>query len=109
ATLTVTSNASNGNAVIGLSGSGSTQGLSLSPSVLQFGVQGQGLASAPQNITLANPSASPVAISSIAAGGDFTQTNNCGASLAAGTHCTVAVVFTPSATGARAGALTVAD
>jgi len=41
--------------------------------------------------------------------GDFGQTNNCGASVAAGGSCTINVTFTPTATGSRSATLTVTD
>src|SRR6185437_14099493 len=52
-----------------------------------------------------NFSASALNLASIVASGDFTQTNNCGSSLAAGTSCAILVSFLPSTT----GALTVGD
>jgi hypothetical protein len=39
---------------------------------------------------------------------DFTQTNNCGASIAVGASCTINVVFTPHATGTRTATMTIA-
>src|ERR1019366_7271598 len=41
--------------------------------------------------------------------GDFTQTNNCGASLAAGATCLVQVMFKPSAPGTRTTVLNIKD
>jgi hypothetical protein len=40
---------------------------------------------------------------------DFVQNNNCGSSLAAGAQCTVVVLFTPSAIGARTATLSILD
>src|SRR5205814_10095858 len=40
---------------------------------------------------------------------DFTQTHTCGASLAAGTSCTISVTFKPAATGSRSASVSVAD
>ncbi|MYS25337.1 coagulation factor 5/8 type domain-containing protein, partial [Streptomyces sp. SID4948] len=40
--------------------------------------------------------------------GDFSQTNTCGSSIAAGASCSVAVKFTPTASGTRTGNLTIA-
>ena len=40
---------------------------------------------------------------------DYSQTGNCGSSIAAGANCTIAVLFTPSAAGARAAALSISD
>jgi hypothetical protein len=79
------------------------------PSALNFGSQGVGTTSAPQTITISNPSNVSFNITKIAASGNFSQTNNCGASLAPGVHCTVTVSFTPTATGLASGAITVTD
>jgi len=40
---------------------------------------------------------------------DFSQTNNCGKSVAAGGHCTIKVRFTPQAKGQRSATLAVSD
>ncbi|MEY9929595.1 hypothetical protein ABH926_004235 [Catenulispora sp. GP43] len=78
-----------------------------SPGSLNFGSVATGTTSAAQTVTVSNPTGSAAAVSSIAAGGDFAQTNNCGSSIAANGSCTVNVTFTPSASGARSGSLTV--
>jgi hypothetical protein len=48
-------------------------------------------------------------ISSISASGDYSQTNNCGASVAAGSFCTINVTFTPNGPGTRNGQLIITD
>ena len=55
----------------------------LSPSTLTFATQLMGTTSSSQAITLTNSGTAALAISSIAASGDFAQTNNCGTLLAA--------------------------
>jgi Right handed beta helix region len=45
----------------------------------------------------------------IQTGGDFSQTNSCGSSLAAFATCQIQITFTPSTVGALGGALTIAD
>jgi hypothetical protein len=50
-----------------------------------------------------------VTISSIVASGDYSQVNDCPASLGAGASCTISTVFTPTATGTRYGSVTVTD
>lgn len=50
-----------------------------------------------------------IGISNIAATGDFSQTNNCPASLSAATTCEVQVSFTPTAGGERTGTITITD
>ena len=82
---------------------------SLSGSSIEFGMVTQGIASAPQPVTLTNSGNAALAISSIAAAGDFTETNNCGATLASSAACQIQLVFTPTATGVRSGTLTFVD
>lgn len=43
------------------------------------------------------------------AGGDFTLVSNCGGTVAAGARCAIPVSFTPTATGARTGTLSIVD
>ena len=88
-----------------ISSSGST--LSASPASLSFGNQNVGTTSGAQSTSIKNNGASAVSVSSIAASGDFAQTNNCGSSIAAGATCTVNATFTPTAAGSRAGSITV--
>jgi hypothetical protein len=62
----------------------------------------------PQKLRLTNMGTMPVSILNIAVTGDYSQTNTtCGASLAAGHHCDVHVVFYPTAIGPRAGELVI--
>lgn len=60
-----------------------------------------------QNFTFTNTGTAALTIAGIAVTGDFAQTNNCGASLAVNTTCTIAVAFTPSVSGVRSGMLSV--
>jgi hypothetical protein len=81
----------------------------LSPTSLTFATQIVGLKSAAQNVTLTNTGGSALAITSIAASGDFAQTNTCGSTVNPGASCTISVTFTPTASGTRTGSLTVSD
>lgn len=82
---------------------------SVSPSSMSFGDVAAGASSASQAITLANNGSGPLTIGSITATGDYSQTNNCSASLAQNSSCTVNVTFNPSVVGAIAGAITFTD
>ncbi|HLJ29777.1 MAG TPA: glycosyl hydrolase [Candidatus Angelobacter sp.] len=82
---------------------------SLSANSLTFGSQNVGTTSASQTLTLTNHGPGGLTISSVAVTGDFSQTNNCGTSLAANASCSISVSFKPTATGARTGTLTVTD
>ena len=81
--------------------------LSTSPSALSFADQALNTTSAAKAVTVSNTGNAAAAVSAIAAGGDFSQTNTCGTSIAAGASCTVNVSFRPTASGARTGSLTI--
>jgi hypothetical protein len=89
--------------------SSSTPLASLSASSLSFGNVSQSVSSSAQTVSLANPGNALLTISGITTTGDFTSTNNCGSSLAAGSSCTISVIFMPSTAGTLIGALSVAD
>src|SRR5207237_810249 len=81
----------------------------LSPASLSFTDQQVGNTSAPKVVTLSNMGTALLNITSIAASGDYAQSNTCGATLAAGANCTINVTFTPTTTGTRTGTITIAD
>lgn len=56
-----------------------------------------------------NTGTTNIAINNIAISGDFSQTNNCPATLAAATSCALTITFDPTAVGTRAGAVTITD
>jgi len=81
----------------------------LSPPSLEFGATLVGTSSTPQPVTLRNTGGGALNLSSIAASGDFSQSNNCSGSLASRTSCIITVVFTPTGKGVRSGAITITD
>lgn len=87
----------------------STPFKAVAPTALNFGSQGVGTTSATQTITISNPASVSFNITSIVASENFSQTNDCGASLAAGAHCAIAVSFSPTTTGLESGAITLSD
>ncbi len=91
------------------SNAASVAGISLSATSLTFSSQPQGGTSGAQSITLTSSGTGTLSITGITASGDFARATNCGATLAAGTNCTIAVTFTPTASGARSGALTISS
>jgi hypothetical protein len=105
---TITLLDSAGTQVIALSGTGNAPGVGLSPPSLAFGSQVIGSTSTSQTVTVSNSGTSALTIGSVTAAGDFAQTNNC-TTLAAGTNCAVQATFTPTATGARTGTITLVD
>ena len=82
-------------------------GVYTTPSTLNFGSLAVGQTSSAQSVSVLNPTNSAAAVSSIAITGPFAETNNCGSSIAAGGSCTASVTFTPTASGAQSGVLTV--
>ncbi|MBT9332641.1 kelch repeat-containing protein [Paracidobacterium acidisoli] len=86
-----------------------TPGILLAPTSLSFSAQNTGSTSAAQSVTLTNTGSTALSIASIAASGDFAETNTCKSSVAAGANCTIAVTFTPTAGGTRTGSLTITD
>lgn len=99
---------------VALNGTGvAPPGVSVSPlGPVTFGATAVGATSTAQTITLTNNGGLPLSIGSIATSGDFTiaaGSNTCGNTLAAAAACTLQVVFTPIAGGARTGSLTFTD
>jgi hypothetical protein len=111
AIVTVTDNAPNSPETTTLTGVGEGSGpaVTLSPTSLTFPTQLVGKASAPQNVTLTNTGSAVLSITSIATTGDFSQTNNCGTSVAVNASCTIAVTFTPTTINTRTGTVVVTD
>jgi hypothetical protein len=107
--LTLTDNASGGPQVVALSGTGTGPVVSLSSSALTFSAQMVGNSSSAQTITLTNTGNLSLTISSVTASGDFSQINNCGAAVSAGTNCAITVTFKPTAGGNRTGTIIVSD
>jgi hypothetical protein len=87
--------------------------VTLAPSALTFRSQTLGTASSSQSISLSNTGGGPLVLDSVDIDGsgaaDFSQTNDCPASLNAGASCSVAVSFTPNAQGPRSATLTLTD
>lgn len=80
---------------------------SLSSYSLHFAAQDVSTISPPQIVTLTNNSKTVIALSLIATGPNFAETNNCGASLAAGASCQISVTFSPLAGGSLRSVLSV--
>ncbi|GAA4623955.1 hypothetical protein GCM10023196_022260 [Actinoallomurus vinaceus] len=81
--------------------------ISISPTSVGFGSVATGSSSAAQKVTVTNSGTAAAPVGSISTSGDFSQTNDCGSSIAAGASCTVSVTFTPTAAGSRTGNLTI--
>jgi len=85
----------------------------VSISSLIFADQGVNTASSSQSITLTNSGTAALNISSSRItdtdGGYFSQSNRCGARLAAGANCSLDLTFKPSAGGTRTATLSIMD
>ena len=111
--LTVTDNATGSPQTVTLTGTGTAPAVTRSPTSLAFGNQLIGTSSAGRAITITNSGTATLTLVSIslsgANSGDFTQINTCGATLAAAANCSISVIFTPSALGARFASVIIAD
>ena len=96
-TLTITDSDSSSPQIVSLTGTGSQVLIPVYYPGLTFGKRVFGTSSAPQLITMTNTGSAPLSINHVqVVGGAFSQTNNCGISLAAGTNCVFKVKFSPS-------------
>jgi hypothetical protein len=112
ATLNINDNAAGSPQQVGLSATVINPRASFNPGSLNFGTVQVGHSST-KNVTLTNTGTTTLDITSVnvtgADTGDFTRSNACPSSLAAGTDCIISVTFTPTTTGARSADLTVVD
>jgi hypothetical protein len=109
--VTMYGNVAGGQATAALSGVGvAAAAIVLSPITVTYLGTNVGAASAAQNITISNTGGVTVTLQTPMATGDFTiSANTCGTTLASGVGCTVAVEFVPTASGTRAGSLSITD
>ena len=112
--LDILNNAHNSPQIVSLSGTGKSPGLMISRTAIAFGKVAVGTPSKTQNVTLTNKSPVPIALSSILpTGSGFSiASSTCGSTLghvAGSNSCVIGVIFTPGASGAAAGALTITD
>jgi hypothetical protein len=83
--------------------------VSVSPMKLAFRTVIIGTESATKKVTVTNRGSGTLTINKIYVGGldpgDFSETNTCGNSLAAGANCTISVTFTPTTKGTKQGGI----
>jgi hypothetical protein len=112
ATLQIMSNAPGSPQPVALSAQVIRPIANFSPSSLSFGTIKHATSSS-LNVVLSNPGGTPLNLTGISVAGTnaayFAQTNNCPSSLAVGASCTLAVKFTPAATGTFSANLVVVD
>jgi uncharacterized protein (TIGR03437 family) len=96
----------------GVSNSALADGPTISAASLSFGERTVGASGASRSVQVTNSGAVPLSISAVTIGGlnsgDFTETDNCATTLAAGSPCTIQVGFSPTATGIRTASLFIA-
>ncbi|HEV2464435.1 MAG TPA: choice-of-anchor D domain-containing protein [Acidobacteriaceae bacterium] len=109
-TWSITSSASATPLTVNLTGIAAPGGIAtLSPSSYDFPTQGAGTVSPPVAFTLTNQSGTLNITNISISNTGFTQSNNCGSSLAAGASCTISVQFAPPTASAQSATLSVVD
>jgi len=81
----------------------------LSSASLNFALQLLGTTSAAQTVQLSNYGTATLNITGIAASANFGETDDCGASLAAGASCDISVTFAPGAIDNLGGTISITD
>jgi len=108
--ITVLANAGNKTRTVTASLVVPSTSVRLSTVSLAFAAQKTKTSSVPKSFTLTNIGTKALALSSIVPSGkEYTETNTCGSSVAAGASCTVKVTFTPIAKGTRPGNIKITD
>jgi len=110
-TLTISDSDPASPQTVALTGTGTV--VSLSALSLVFPAQPVNTSSGSRKVTLKNEGATALNFTAITVvgtnAGNFTQTNTCGTSVAAGASCTISVIFKPTATGTRTAAVSISD
>src|SRR5580658_1989280 len=117
ASISVSDDAPNSPQTVALTGTGTQAAVTLTPAgAINFGSQAAGIATTPVSVTVTNSGTGALAVSKIsftgANAGDFTETDTCNTSVAAGGTCTIKITFDPqcgNAPAARAASLNIAD
>jgi hypothetical protein len=112
ATVSITDSAVHSPHTLAITGIGVPTGspaVSLSATALTFALQTVNSSSAPLNVTLSNVGTGTLNFTSISTSGNFSQSNTCGSSLAAGANCNIAITFTPLAANILNGTVTITD
>ena len=116
--VSVLDNASNSPQTLTLSGTGvavvtPVPVATLSGTAIAFNPATVGTVTAAPGISLTNTGTGALTISSVVMGGvnldQFTQTNNCGTSLAVGASCTLTISFAPTQAGSFTAVVTITD
>jgi hypothetical protein len=109
ATLEFLDNANDSPQVFGLFGRCGYSAVAFSSYGVRFSQIPVGNKSINKSVTLINGQSSPLTINSIAARGDFVETNNCPTTLKPGAYCYFKLTFVPTQGGILQGSVTVID
>ena len=102
--------AASGNAFVARIADVNEPGIALSPQQVNFGNRTLNQDSDPQIVTLINAGSAPLSITSITASGEFSQTNDCGTAVPAGSGtCRIQIIFSPTTPGSRTDQIIVND
>ncbi len=109
--LTVYGNIPGGQVTVALSGTGTAPpSVVLTPLQVSFAPTLVHQTTASQIVTISNTGGNPATLQTPTITGDFTiSANTCGTSLPSQVGCSIAITFTPTASGSRTGVLTVVD
>jgi hypothetical protein len=108
--ITIVDNAAGSPHVLSLAGDGAgIPAAGITPSSLTFASLPLYQTSAVETAKLTNTGSAVLAIGGITVTSEYTQTNNCPASLGVGLSCEFQIAFAPTASGAQPGSLTIAD
>jgi len=108
ATLAVTDDAGNSPQSVSVTGTG-VIAVTLSAANLNFGNVVKGTSSTAPAVTLTNNQTVSLTGINVTTAAPFSQSNTCGASIAAGAKCKITVTFSPTTTGTQAGTVTITD
>jgi hypothetical protein len=106
---TVTITDTPGTQVITTQGQGAREGLAMTPSFVIFGTQENGSASQAQILTLTNTGTTALTLNPVTVSTDFSQSNQCTATLPAGASCAISVGFSPTAVGMLSGSVVASE
>jgi hypothetical protein len=111
-------NAPSGSQTVALTGTGipsttGTPAVTLAHTALYMGSEAVGVQGTPGLLKMTNSGTGALTISGFSITGtnstNYSMTQNCGTSLAAGASCTLTIYFRPSATGTRTGSIVIKD
>lgn len=111
-TFSIADSAAGSPHTISVKGTGvsSATAVTVTPPSLSFGNVTVGDVSPAQSVTITNTGTQTLTFTGISAGGDYSSTNTCTTNvLNVGQSCTASVTFSPTASGARAGTLSISD